>query len=131
MMGQIITVLLALILVNMKHLFTMSLILNIVFIALLLSWNYDYKLDTTQELTLPEILNSKQVYLAGDDMSKEAIQELNLKRIIKGQIQGVTYPTDDGCIIYARTPKNLNDREGMAILGHELLHCYLGEYHTQ
>jgi len=115
----------------MKHLLTISLVTNIVLVALLIDVTYEAKLPIHQELHLPEILSSRQVHLAGDEMSKRAIQELNLKRIVQGEITGVTYPTDSGCVIYARTPRSVDDRERMAILGHELLHCYIGQYHTQ
>ena len=105
----------------MKHLLTISLVTNIVLIATLIGITYDRDIQLTQELVIPEILSNRQIHLAGDDMSKRALQELNMKRIIKGEIQGVTYLTEDGCVIYARTPRSVDDRERMAILGHELL----------
>ena len=38
------------------------------------------------------------------------------------------YNTKD-CTIYAYEPTDVNDRERMYVLGHELLHCFRGDYH--
>jgi hypothetical protein len=35
----------------------------------------------------------------------------------------------DGCTIYARAPKNEDDRRAMETMGHEMLHCFVGHFH--
>lgn len=45
--------------------------------------------------------------------------------------EGITlvYKQSDKCEIFAVKPKELNDK-GVTVLGHELLHCIYGEYHS-
>lgn len=33
------------------------------------------------------------------------------------------------CVIYAEVPKDNNDRRRMLYLGHEVLHCFVGDFH--
>lgn len=53
-----------------------------------------------------------------------------------------TLPTPDGltrtglaiyntkeCTVYAYEPADVNDRERIYVLGHEILHCFRGDYH--
>lgn len=115
----------------MKYLLTISLVTNIIFISIFISTNYDHKLEIEQQLELPAKMNVATVYLFNNEASEKEIQELNMQRLVNGHIHGVTYLTDDGCVIYAETPRSVGDRERMATLGHELLHCYLGQYHAQ
>jgi hypothetical protein len=36
---------------------------------------------------------------------------------------------NNSCIIIAPEPAHKHDMESMALLGHELLHCFVGEFH--
>lgn len=36
---------------------------------------------------------------------------------------------DDNCLIFTKPVRNEEDRAMMAVLGHEVLHCFVGEYH--
>ncbi len=39
--------------------------------------------------------------------------------------------TNEGtlCRVYAPKPKNEHDKQALAVLGHEMLHCFAGQYH--
>ncbi len=34
-----------------------------------------------------------------------------------------------GCVIYAPLPRNAHDKRRLEILGHEVLHCFSGDFH--
>ncbi len=34
------------------------------------------------------------------------------------------------CIVYAKPPANAEDRQAMLRLGHEMLHCFVGDFHN-
>jgi hypothetical protein len=47
-----------------------------------------------------------------------------------GHAQGLAYPHQfDGCVIIAPHPRSAKDYERLVTLGHELVHCFDGEYH--
>lgn len=35
----------------------------------------------------------------------------------------------DECVIYVKPPRNEEDRRAIYILGHEALHCFVGQFH--
>jgi hypothetical protein len=37
--------------------------------------------------------------------------------------------TEKSCVIYARAPRNEDDRRAMETMGHEMLHCFVGRFH--
>lgn len=47
-----------------------------------------------------------------------------------GRINGCAYQENGVCTIIAKQPKGETDRERLATLGHELLHCKYGDWHT-
>lgn len=50
------------------------------------------------------------------------------KRVLGRRIACAMFK-DGGCTIYAKAPRNEEDRQAMYILGHEALHCFVGEFH--
>lgn len=45
--------------------------------------------------------------------------------------RGCEQTTVDGCTIWLVEPSSATDEKQMAILGHEVLHCFLGDFHPQ
>ena len=50
--------------------------------------------------------------------------------MVGGTVLGCTVQTGaDSCTIYAVEPSNVTDAFRIGIIGHEALHCFLGEFH--
>ena len=46
-----------------------------------------------------------------------------------GKFHGCAYKKDGMCYIYTPAPRDESDRTAMMIIGHEALHCFIGEFH--
>lgn len=46
-----------------------------------------------------------------------------------GTVVGLAEFTHKRCTIYAVAPKNMGDSEAFETLGHEMLHCFSGNFH--
>jgi hypothetical protein len=47
----------------------------------------------------------------------------------QGKWYGAAYPYEDRCYIFAARPDGPNDWVRFAVLGHELAHCFWGDWH--
>ncbi len=60
---------------------------------------------------------------------RAALEAAKVKGTPRGGVNGFSFTTADGvCHIHAVRPKEV-DRAGTTTVGHEVLHCLLGQYH--
>lgn len=43
----------------------------------------------------------------------------------------IWYPEDKECVVYSKKPRSMNDSDRFVTLGHELLHCTDGSFHSE
>lgn len=56
-------------------------------------------------------------------------QRLTGRQVLFGKVRGCAIWNKQVCHIYAPDFKNIEERERMATLGHELKHCFDGQWH--
>lgn len=50
----------------------------------------------------------------------------------EGNVQGCAFynPVSDTCTVYVSEPTGYKDDNGFKLLGHEFLHCFIGDFHN-
>lgn len=59
----------------------------------------------------------------------EKVCEQNFKKPLIGTRSACARVRGNECTIYVKPPRNEEDRHGIYILGHEALHCFIGNFH--
>jgi hypothetical protein len=74
------------------------------------------------------ITTRKVTWVTVDDPNK-ACGNLIASRTLYTTYACADFRDPDNCIIYARVPQGAEDRQNMMHLGHEVLHCFVGDFH--
>lgn len=74
---------------------------------------------------------TKVTWVRDDGEIAKAFEEYTLKNPLpeNSYLAGLAHFSDDSCTIYAYEPINEHDIDLLDTLGHELLHCFRGDWH--
>lgn len=101
--------------------------MKLIWLALLISFGAlgEVNFDRTSQ----ELLVTVHIFDSKSEMHKTLVEK-GYKQL-KYSNGGITivYKNSNKCEIFAVKPKQLNDKK-VTTLGHELLHCLYGEYHS-
>ena len=72
-------------------------------------------------------INRSITWVMADDPQKACDQ--NFGKPLIGTRQACARLRGNECTIYVKPPRNEDDRSAIYILGHEALHCFVGNFH--
>lgn len=97
-------------------------------IFLFFNYNKNDQLEGSHDWTGQKIFTTTYMY----DTIKE-LQKIELELLGEQRREGfaIWYPEDMECEIHTLKPSSENDSKRIELLGHEFLHCLIGNYHDE
>ena len=87
------------------------------------------RIDLKNDLVHKKVEVSTVTWVTDQEAIDKAFSEFELRE--GEELLGLaTVGLEDGtCIIYAPLPRGENDSKALDVLGHEMLHCFAGQFH--
>lgn len=82
-----------------------------------------------RSVALPEPMSTRTITWVMASSPNEPCNELIRAKGLWAKQGCADFRDKDNCVIYAKPPADEADRQSMFRLGHEVLHCFAGDFH--